>query len=908
MRLAGIVLLSGLVAASVVMADGPVQTRLASTTAGMSSGESIVYSIDATEWGADPTGQTDCSEPLQQALNELKKRQGGTLFLPAGRYRLDKSINIEGGVSLRGEWMHPDRGGLGRGTIFCVYGGKGDTNLVKGAAVKVRSGASLRGVTFWHPEQSAERPVPYPASVYGDGHTSVSEVTFIDSWYGFYNSHCSSMIVRDLYGTCLSGGIFGAYAFDIPRIEHVCFDSKYWLQSKLPGAPKGLAAARLNTYLEKNFIGVSAGEQDWGYWWDIRVNHAKWGIYLAAFPSDDGKKMVPGNIAAGLVRMANVEVGCYLENVGYPGFQLTYGEIHARKCGVLCPPKPDYSAYQERGVKPAYYENATIVFSGLTFVGGESSVRAEKKGRYNLNFKDCVFRNASSCAVDQLEGSLTVTSCRFEGRAPCCKLGQDADQAVLSGNVWGRATPVAGWAADDPRIFRDDKLTTIPKTPQFTFSGVLPPAQPAVQKLFDVTAFGAKPGTVDALPTDDSTAAIQQALDAARTARGGVVYVPAGVYRVTGALRVPTGVTLQGSFIGQHYGNSTRAGTQLYAYGGKDRPKGMPLITLARGSACKGFSVFYPEQGVTDKSTEERLRVKQYPPTIRTASECRVENMSIVGAWCAVDAKTVKSDNLVVSDVTGAAMDTCLDIGHGSVGGVVRDFHFNYSGWGQQGLYRANFKGVDYGEWDHMLTDYTTRKVKGLVLGDAKKVTFFSCFNILVAEQIVLEKDQYTGGDFDGIMWGVAFDAAGQGIVGRAGSAGRIAIVASMGVFNQQGGGYYFKTDPAFKGVAALFNADVWSGHSFLADVRGGKAYFVQLFSWCCGKGGCYDNGKLGVLASVMVSNNNDNHTGDMVDFTFGPGSSGTVAGSCDCRKMLHLVIEDGADVTLSNNGFMRGK
>ena len=242
-----------------LVADEALQPRLAVPSPGLVPRDAIVYSINAVERGADRTGKTDCTAVLQKALDELKNRQGGTLFLPAGRYRLEKSLRIEGGVSLRGEWAKPDKGGLGKGTILCVYGGRGEDEPSEGAAVHVQSGACLRDVTFWYPEQNAVRPVPYPSTICGHGHASVVDITLINSWRGYYNNDCSSMLIRDFYATCLKLGIHGAYAYDIPRIEHAKFDTAYWARSALPGAPGGAALRQVNRYCEDNLVCISAG-------------------------------------------------------------------------------------------------------------------------------------------------------------------------------------------------------------------------------------------------------------------------------------------------------------------------------------------------------------------------------------------------------------------------------------------------------------------------------------------------------------------------------------------------------------------------------------------------------------------------------------------------------------------------
>jgi hypothetical protein len=70
----------------------------------------------------------------------------------------------------------------------------------------------------------------------------------------------------------------------------------------------------------------------------------------------------------------------------------------------------------------------------------------------------------------------------------------------------------------------------------------------------DARQFGAK-GDGKA----DDTAAVQSALDAAKT-KGPVCFLPAGLYRLTGSLVVPPGVTLRGASGGVPHSEQPRDG------------------------------------------------------------------------------------------------------------------------------------------------------------------------------------------------------------------------------------------------------------------------------------------------------------------------------------------------------------
>ena len=852
--------------------------------------------LDAVSRGADPSGLRDSAGAMQKALDELRDAGGGTLLLPPGLYRLEKPLNVDGGCAILGK--------PGKRPVLCVRFGHGDTNLVGNAAVKLRSGAALRNVAIWHPDQRFDDPVPYPASIWGEGHTSVVDVTLVNSWCGFYNNHCSSMLVRGLRGTALFVGMRAAYAYDVPRIEHVDFDTSYWADSGLPGSPKSRSDIRaLEAWAEANLIAIVAGEQDWGYWWDVRVNHAKGGIFLTVVPDDSGAKMNPGNIAAGKVFMRNVQVGIEMKNVGYPGFLLTYGDIEARLCCMHYSKVPDYGKYHDAGIKTYYSWNAAVQVTGVKFSGARTLFRADKDKDglvYCVNFNGCTFSRWRDCAISQLRGSLVASNCRFEGRG-AIRPGENLSQIVLSGNRFaGEAFAAKPSAATI--VARDDREKgvvnmryDIPEPKEREFAG----------RVFDVRDYGAEAGTTEDVPEKDSTAAFAAALAAAGKSGGGTVFAPAGVYRVNGGLTVPPGVELRGSFEAQHYGNSTHRGTQIYAYGGRDDPSGAPLVTLSRDSGVGGFTVFYPEQGISDSpDVGEELRAKPYPPTVRTAPGCQVRNMAIVNAWTAVDAIKVRSDGLLVTDVTGGALDAGVIVGHGTTGGLLRDVHFNYTGLVMQGRYHRAFSGSD---WDKstpngLFADFTTRKARGFVLCDARDVKLHSCFVIMVAEGVSFEKDPYTGGSFRGTSWGFAFDATTDGIVGHRGAAPKFATVCAMGVMSRQEGGYFVRTEPGFSGLIVTLNSEIWSGRSHIAHLAGGRTVLSQFLSWCCYDGVAKEGAVLDVCGSAFASNNG-NDRGEKTTISYESGSSGTFCGSVDGRRFLRVLDATGGKLAWRNNG-----
>ena len=103
----------------------------------------------------------------------------------------------------------------------------------------------------------------------------------------------------------------------------------------------------------------------------------------------------------------------------------------------------------------------------------------------------------------------------------------------------------------------------------------------------------------------DDTAAFQRALDAASHAGGGTVYAPPGRYLFRGAINIPDGVTLRGSYtcVPSHVGlrNPGSAkpgedGTALFVTSGKGSEDGTPFLTLNTNSSVAGLTIYYPEQ------------------------------------------------------------------------------------------------------------------------------------------------------------------------------------------------------------------------------------------------------------------------------------------------------------------------
>jgi hypothetical protein len=113
----------------------------------------------------------------------------------------------------------------------------------------------------------------------------------------------------------------------------------------------------------------------------------------------------------------------------------------------------------------------------------------------------------------------------------------------------------------------------------------------------------------------DNTALFQRVLDEAEKAGGGIVNVPTGDYCIKGNLKIPGGVTLQGTFrvppSNDHESRPRMDGSVLLAYAGRGSQDGEPFIRMAGSNATlAGFIVAYPEWKQSD------VPPTPYPPTV----------------------------------------------------------------------------------------------------------------------------------------------------------------------------------------------------------------------------------------------------------------------------------------------------
>ena len=319
-------------------------------------------------------------------------------------------------------------------------------------------------------------------------------------------------------------------------------------------------------------------------------------------------------------------------------------------------------------------------------------------------------------------------------------------------------------------------------------------------------AAGRPPGVTGDGVADD-TAPLQAALDAAGRA-GGTVALPPGRYRVTGSLRVPTGVSLSGSWDAPHHGAWDK-GTTLLVTGGRGREDGPATIELAESSAVRGVTLLWPEQ--------KWDAITPYPWAVHgQGMHNTVENVTFVNAYQGIKIGVPWSELHLIRNVFGCVLrrgifiDTTSDIGR------IENVHFNAHYWA-----RSRFPGLAPGP-DAPVLAYTQAHLEAFTFGrtDWEYVLNTFVFGARVGYRFV----HTPAGECNGQFLGIGADGCRVGV--------QIDAIQSVGLQITNGEFTTFAgepncgvvTAPGAGGAVQLVNCNFWSNPGGVARLDGDTA------------------------------------------------------------------------------------
>jgi hypothetical protein len=789
--------------------------------------DAFVAGFNVMDYGADPTGVTDQTALFQQLLDSLGSRtinkgtrwngtpNGGTLYIPEGKYLLKDSLILPKGVTIRGDWEKPVKGQPIKGTIFvannpdakghdCTYP-NGSTTYEQQSLITLQPTSAVRDIAIWYPEQDPNNIVAYPPAIllgqqnyWGNDYTLVSNVTLVNAFDGVIFSRRNGGGAPNcygIYGTPLRRGIEIDNIAEVGRIDNVDFSPDYWSGSGLPGSPTVNSAHK--QYIAENATAVVMRRNDWSFIGNVRAEGYNTGYRLDWSVTSTGS--APNGHNYGM-QFTNCKYGVYVAAVSGAGMMF-YNYVFTN-----C----DYGFYFDKA--PA----GVVQIQCSQFNTNIASVYAPTTNDTKLLLNQNTINKG---VVDVRGGFVSIVNCDFNNEPNQIVLGANA-KAIVTGNRFLRDPQIKNMSMYQCIIDHTPiEMTQLPEFPyknQYDF----------VQKPTGTAFYVATENGVS-VEADDNSDALQVILNKTKTDGGGIVFLPPGHYNFRKPITIPTGVELKGSVDVPSL--PTGPGSAMEIYAGKGDEDGTPFITMEPGSGIRGLVMDYPEQIVQLLSdpTLNSSDVYHYPYVIRGNKDVYIVNIALRACYNGIDLFTNKCDNHYMDYLAGHVFKTGIKVGGGSIGGHIYNSQFNQIAYGSG--YETKF-----GQWPNSPVNDTNIAL-----------AYAYCWNHL--NFITLENctDQILFNNFDfGSNKGVTLGAGANGI-----SLGQ-GIDAGMNSFYIQGVGMngfnfinsqvvttlpdsvlqiykdnnrYIQVDPAFSGKVTFFGADFWGQPQNIAvDVRGG--------------------------------------------------------------------------------------
>lgn len=699
-----------------------------------------------TDFGAVANDDGFDDDALFDAIEYAGNQGGGTIWVPAGRYKFKENFVLPNGVYIMGEWENPDSSpsDMTKGSIFEVYGGKrapsgaekstiGFTGVPTGDTpfMILGAGSGVIGMTVYYPEQNHADPQAYPPTfMSGDtldgssGFSVVKYTTIVNPWIGIVMGPSWNELgmVDHVYMSPLKAGYFANMTTDIGKIMDLSISSQYYAQFD-SSVNRDILTAKMKALT----VGVEVQRSDWQYIYHMNIRDVHTGYRISRF--ENATDVTDGtNSQLYDIKMSNVVIGI---DAHYSKLaqQFTLLNIQADKQAVR--------------IGSAFKGHVAIMGSSLGS-SSDSAVHLESGSLGTLSMSDTTVTGFGSghYAVKANGGSLVVENCTSKkggenlllDGADACTINRNTGITVKKNKVGRFAQGTDSHASKDLYSNAID-LGAIPN--------------PGGDALVSVLDHGA-----DRTGKTDSTAAFEKGLAAVKSQGGGILYVPAGRYLINGTLTVPTGVELRGCFESGHHSNA--GGTVLVTTQGKGSENGTPFITLQANAGLTGVTIWYAEQNA--------MSPIKYPPAVYSSERSVwVVNTCIGNAWQGLKLQGDTGGHYV-SNLTGFSFYRDIHIDGAKSKGYVINCHFNPHFYARTLSSRLPGGDPTPGDKFGQFLGRCDSTVDGAVaFGKTTDEQVFQVFNYRGGVGLRLLKT--SSGAFSGKLLGIGFDGARRPIV-----------------------------------------------------------------------------------------------------------------------------------------------
>ncbi len=755
------------------------------------TGDFCVVTVDASAFHAKNDGTGDAAPAIQAALNLCEEQGGGTVYLPEGRYALRSYLIIPRAVTLRGEWICPEKEpNAGRGTILMAYCGKNDPNGT--AQITMMPCTGLKNITVYYPEQDPAAPIPYSDTVFQFISDSVTleNVTMVNTWQGFRCGPGGNELhtLKNVYFTPLNYGISMDRTTDIGRLQHYHISPRYWEQFTLTAESEPLTAAQsdaLRTYMFQNTVGVFMARSDWEYSYDLHIEGCRAAIHITDSPAG------APNAQMSRLFIHNCDVAFELKRLNGIGVSVSDAVVtgdRPLKAGVWA--QETYAA-----------DNVTL-FNGVDFKAPFTHAVLHD-GTGTLSFVNCTFGGFTDTAVVQHSGGLSLQQCTFAAGDHLALTDGIGGAQILGCTFEGGLRSAVSDKAKRELQFSDAPLG-LPVIPRCGHTFCDRPIRPASDTLYYAPDFG-----VCTDPRIDNTRRLQKALDAAGET-GGVVFIPGGWYRFDGTLNVPAGVELRGVF--EVPSHTIGGGTVLRTFAGRRNEDATPFITLGEGAGVRGFVIQHSEQ--------DPVEPVPYPWAVRgNGKNVYAVDVVFSNSWLGIDFATNPSDGHYISYVGGAPIRCGIFVGHCESDGWVENVQYNPHYWG-----RSNFESLctyDFPTFWNKQIDY----LDAIRVGDAANEHMLG--NFVFGCHAGLQFVRQEGKGARALVIGHGSDGDEIGLAVQ--DCDKVDLInAELVAMQSPRDRIFVLAEENATGKVRLFNSLMWGPNDYAMTLKGGNIYCQQ--------------------------------------------------------------------------------
>ena len=757
--------------------------------------EIVVAVATPQQYGAVGDGITDDSASFQSAMNAVYNSGGsggGVVFVPAGNYAFYNNITIPSGVTLHGDWKDWMKSGGGLvGTTFKVYFGAGQTNAAP--FITLSGSTALRDVNIWYPNQNAASIVGYPFSIGVNDDCVVQNVALVNSYQGIETDNGGAKhILSTIIGSPLYKGIDLDQIFDVCHAEDVRFSPDVWVNSGVTNAP--MAGGPHAAWMRANGEGMRLRRVDGEMCMDTFISG-----YLVGIEANTDTNGQPGaTFYSGVV--SNCATALLAQDM--PGaFGLMFanftldGDIAVSRTNTA--------------------DNANAMFDDCQIIGRSGPAVSATGNSWQswMQFQDCTISNALQLTGP---GVFNVVNSTMLGSTQCV-MAANATRVAFTGCTFGPTTNLVN-SGNSSNLLVDARQSAPNTIPVVYWTNVVNnflSRQAATTNLYVVTdaPWGAYGNGIN-----DDTLAIQGALTTAGANGGGIVYVPAGKYRLSNTLDIPGGVELRGAFELRHRTwpgvDGHAKGTVLQPYAGQGTTNGPVAIALEAGSGLVGVTISYETQS---------SNCIPFPPTIQG----RGANIYAIGVNCPnpyiyVDLDSYSCTNHFFDMVDGWALENGFIIGNGSSGTIV-DCHDNWTYWIDNYDSHSNLPQNEQAP----VLSHVSHNLQMYVLGD--------CTELMVKDFSIIEKTYVdciteNGNGARVTLINNYCDASIQGYVLDAASTSSTITAVNTPITAFNFGGYGDQAQATvtvmsttnFQGTARFTSSVQWGGNYLDFNVNGG--------------------------------------------------------------------------------------